>query len=125
MPPTHTPHPRNLPELPGPRASDRTVHNYLRLMAAYLGDAANHSHHHLETLMATVLELQQKLDALTAADAENAAATSAEIAQLAAAVAAIVPGEPVTQAQLDQVQAVIDGMTARNASLTADDAPAA
>ena len=41
-------HPRDMPDLPGSRASDRAIHNYLRLMAAYLGDAANHAHHHLE-----------------------------------------------------------------------------
>jgi chromosome segregation ATPase len=74
-----------------------------------------------ETLMATIEELQTKLDALTAADAENAARTSSEMADLAAALAALKPGEPVTQAQLDQIQAVIDRVTARNAALAADD----
>jgi hypothetical protein len=75
--------------------------------------------------MATVQELQAKLDALTAADAENATRTQSEMADLTAALSRITPGEEVTQAQLDQVQSVIDAITARNTSLAGDDAPPA
>jgi len=75
--------------------------------------------------MATVAELQEKIDLLVQTDAENHTHTLNELEQLRVALEAIKPGEPVTQAQLDQVQGVIDRMTARNEVLAADDpAPA-
>jgi len=119
-------HPRDLPDMPGPRASDRTVHNYLRLMAAYLGDAANHQHHHLETIMATVQELQTALDANTAATEAAAAAIGNEITQLKAAVDALASAAPTDlQPQVDQVTAATARLQTAVDALNADDAPAA
>lgn len=74
--------------------------------------------------MATVAELQTALDRQTAATAAVGTAIAAEITQLATAIAALVPGAPVTQAQIDQLSASSDALEAATVSLTADD-PAA
>ena len=66
--------------------------------------------------------LQAKLEDLKTAQTDSAAAIANEIAQFAASIPV---GTIVTQAHLDQVQAVIDGIVAGTASLKADDpAPA-
>jgi hypothetical protein len=90
-------------------------------MARFLGDAANHSHHHLEAIMATVQELQTALDANTAATQAAGEAITAEIAQLKAAIEAIPVGEPVTQAQLDQLNASTTALSDATAALVGDD----
>ncbi len=78
------------------------------------------------TIMATIEELQAALDANTAATTAAGAAIASEITDLAAAIAALVPGDPVTQAQLDQLNAATASLTAATAALAADDvAPAA
>jgi len=93
--------------------------------------------HSLESLMATVAELQVLLDAntdatnaLTAAVTAAAAAATSEISDLATAIGAIVPGEAVTQAQLDQLTAntgaalaAVAVLNTTSGSLAADDAP--
>jgi hypothetical protein len=48
-----------------------------------------------------------------------------EIAQLQAAIDALVPGEAVTQAQLDQLTASTTALSDADATLVADDAPPA
>lgn len=78
----------------------------------------------LEALMATAEELQTSLDANTAATAAAATAIQSEINDLAAAIAALTPGDPVTQAQIDQLNASTSSLQAATAALTADDAPA-
>ncbi len=75
--------------------------------------------------MATQAELQTALDANTAATANAHAAISSEITDLAAAIAALVPGEPVTQGQIDQLTNATADLVAATAALAADDAPAA
>jgi prefoldin subunit 5 len=78
----------------------------------------------LETVMATVEELQAALDKNTADTAAAGAAIAAELAQLAAAIAALSTGAPPTQAQIDQLNASSAALEAATASLVADD-PAA
>ncbi len=90
----------------------------------WLGHAFTALHQGLGVVMATVQELQTALDANTAATAAAAAAIDTEIAQLAAAIAALMPGDPVTQAQLDQLSASTAKLSAATAALAADD-PAA
>ncbi len=78
----------------------------------------------MESLMATVEELQAALDKNTADMAAASAAIGAEIDQLKAAVAALSTAGPPTQAQIDQLNASSAALEAATASLVADD-PAA
>ncbi len=97
--------------------------DYLVQVGVFLIQEALSTRHELEHLMATVAELQTALDANTAATAAAGAAISSEITDLAAAIAALSAGQPVTQAQIDQLTASTSALTAATASLTADDAP--
>lgn len=74
-----------------------------------------------ETIMATAEELQASLDRNTADTNAAAAAIGTEIDQLKAAIAALTPGDPVSQAQLDQLNASSDKLEAATASLAGDD----
>ena len=114
-----------LPREPGPRAGLQTRLDYLQAMAAFLGTQVVALRRDQRWIMATVQELQTALDANTAATAAAGAAITAEIAQLQAAIDALVPGEAVTQAQLDQLAASTTALTDATAALTADDAPPA
>jgi chromosome segregation ATPase len=75
--------------------------------------------------LATVQELQTALDSNTAATEAAATAIQSEITDLAAAIAALTPGEAVTQAQLDQLTASTTKLTDAVSALGADDAPVA
>lgn len=75
----------------------------------------------VETLMATVAELQSALDANTAATEAASAAITTEIAQLQAAIDALSTATPPSQAQLDQLNAATAKLTAATAALAADD----
>jgi hypothetical protein len=75
----------------------------------------------VETIMATVAELQTALDANTAATDAAAAAITTEIAQLAAAIAALSTTAPPTQTQIDALNASTAKLTAATEALAADD----
>jgi multidrug resistance efflux pump len=95
--------------------------DYLVKAALWLVEEALNTRHQLEAIMATVQELQTALDANTAATAQAQAAIASEITDLAAAIAALVPGEAVTQAQLDQLNASTASLQAAVSALGADD----
>jgi chromosome segregation ATPase len=113
--------------LPSPRKPTpprKRVTNAERL--DYLVQAASTQHHQLERIMASVAELQAALDRNTAATTAYGVATAAslsaqsdEIVQLQAAIAALTPGEPVTQEQIDQLNASSTAIETGNAALTA------
>jgi hypothetical protein len=115
---------KTLPRDPGPRAGLFEQIDFLQAMAAFLGDAAVALLKGHKDIMATVAELQSALDANTAATAAAGVAISSEITALAAAIAALTPGEAVTQAQLDQLNAATTALSDATAALAADDAPA-
>lgn len=105
--------------------SHREHLDYLARAVAFLVAEATTNRINWRHLMATVAELQAALEQNTAATTAAVAAISAEIVQLAAAIAALTPGDPVTQAQLDQLNASSSALEAATAALVADDAPAA
>jgi hypothetical protein len=98
--------------------------DYLVEAVEWLLAEALRSRHTSETTLATVQELQTALDANTAATEAAATAIQSEIADLAAAIAALTPGEAVTQAQLDQLNTATGKLTDAVSALGADDAPA-
>ncbi len=113
-----------LPERPGPWAGAPELLNYIADMADFLGGSVMTLSQTQRAIMASIAELQTALDANTAATAAAAVAINSEIADLAAALSLVVPGQPVTQAQLDQLNAGTAALQAAVAALTADDAPA-
>lgn len=110
-----------VPSPPGKHAHLFQQLDYLVKAALWLITESLNTRHKLETVMATVEELQAALDANTASVAVLATAITTEIAQLAAAIAALTPGDPVTQAQIDQLNASTAALQTATASLTADD----
>ena len=95
--------------------------DYLVKAALWLVEEALNTRHSLENLMATVEELQAALDANTAATTAAQTAINSEITDLAAAVAALQPGQAVTQAQLDQLNTSTANLQAAVTALGADD----
>lgn len=95
--------------------------DYSAKAALFLISEALNARHQLETIMATVEELQAAIDANTAATDAASAAITTEIAQLQAAISALSTSAPPTQAQIDALNASTAKLSAVTAELAADD----
>jgi len=110
-----------LPTDPGPNADFYTTIRYLQSMATYLGANTIVLEFNQRALLTMTDQLQSDLDRNTAAVSANTAASTVEMQQLKDAIAAIVPGTPVTQAQLDQLNAASAALEASTTALASDD----